>query len=51
MFAWVQLLRYELDEVDAAYSWLTTVAIRQRRSSLTGPSGAPARCPSTSTAR
>ena len=29
MFAWVQLLRYELDEVDAAYSWLTTVAIRE----------------------
>ena len=29
MFAWVQLLRYELDEVDVAYSWLTTVAIRE----------------------
>jgi DNA-directed RNA polymerase specialized sigma24 family protein len=29
MFAWVQLLRCELDEVDAAYSWLTTVAIRE----------------------
>ena len=29
MFAWVQFLRCELDEVDAAYSWLTTVAIRE----------------------
>jgi RNA polymerase sigma factor (sigma-70 family) len=29
MFAWVQLLRHEIDEVDAAYSWLTTVAIRE----------------------
>jgi len=29
MFAWVQLLRYELDEVDAAYSWLSTVAVRE----------------------
>ena len=29
MFAWVQLLRHEIDEIDAAYSWLTTVAIRE----------------------
>ncbi|MGH2867924.1 MAG: hypothetical protein ACRDNK_10210, partial [Solirubrobacteraceae bacterium] len=29
MFAWVQLLRYELDELDATYSWLSTVAIRE----------------------
>jgi RNA polymerase sigma factor (sigma-70 family) len=29
MFAWVQFLRHEIDEVDAAYSWLTTVAIRE----------------------
>ena len=26
---WVQLLRYELDEVDVAYSWPSTVAIRE----------------------
>jgi len=29
MFAWVQLLRYELDEAEAAYSWLSTVAVRE----------------------
>jgi RNA polymerase sigma factor (sigma-70 family) len=29
MFAWLQLLRHEIDEIDAAYSWLTTVAIRE----------------------
>ncbi len=29
MFAWVQLLRHELDELDAAYSWLRTVAVRE----------------------
>ena len=29
MFAWVQLLRHEIDEIDAAYGWLTTVAIRE----------------------
>jgi len=29
VFAWPQLLRHEIDAIDAAYSWLTTVAIRQ----------------------
>ena len=29
MFAWLQLLRHEIDEIDAPYSWLTTIAIRE----------------------
>ena len=29
MYAWLALLRHELDEVSEPYSWLTTIAIRE----------------------
>ena len=29
MYAWLALLRHELDEVAEPYSWLTTIAIRE----------------------
>ena len=29
MYAWLTLLRHELDEVAEPYSWLTTIAVRE----------------------
>ena len=50
MYAWLTLLRHELDEVAEPYSWLTTIAVREavkleRAERRTRP------LPSTSTAR